>query len=272
MKHLYLTILLAYMLLPACVNNAADTSTADLARITPSAITSAKDRFLWPLDSAEYEKFQHFDYFTLKGSGAVTTEPFVYVKRTPDKIILRTSDSVSAPHILRKADRYWYETRVIEQHMVYAFPSLNVMRFICSNDTVYEYIQKLSYYYPPKDSSFYYYYFYDFYGKPEENPCKNSICIHTKSDYECVYFDSDTIVEFNDTIFDFIKKIAIDSVNNPHFTNQYKKFYKGTKYPHTAYDEEYLDEYSEPGKLTPTIAPLYIFGDGSYIKELLGYE
>lgn len=248
------------MLLSACVNNASDSSADDSSRITPEFISAAKDRFLWPLDSAEYEKYQHFDYFTLKGSGAVTTEPFVYVKRTPDKIILRTSDSVSDPHILRKADRYWYETRVIAPHPVYAFPFLNVMRFICNNDTVYEYIQELTYYYPPKDSP-YYDNFYDFYGRPEENPCINKINIHTKSDCEYVYFESDTIIEFNDTIFDFIKKIAIDSVNNPHFTNQYKHFHKGKKYPHIVYD---LKEQTSIKK-----TPLYIFDDIQYQIEPL---
>lgn len=91
-----------------------------------------------PREGLRYKTFQRFDMPTLKGEMPVADTPFVYVRQTDNLIVVRRSDDVGHPYVIRKHGDYWHCKWWSDERG----DSLVVDRFI-KNRTVYEYIQRM---------------------------------------------------------------------------------------------------------------------------------
>ena len=96
------------------------------------------------LDTAAYQKFQHFDFCKLQGSGKIEREPYVLVRDSADFKIIWLSNDLYNPYRFQNMGDYWYSYRSIymdiprhDLTLSSLWPS-DVMRFV-QNDTLYEY-------------------------------------------------------------------------------------------------------------------------------------
>jgi len=98
----------------------------------------------WHKDSTSYTRFQRFNFFTLKGEGEVKSEPFVYVKESPDRKIIRMSDDVYNPYVFKNAKDYWYIYREMDMdipldQIPISGPIPRKIIRIIKQDTIYDY-------------------------------------------------------------------------------------------------------------------------------------
>lgn len=87
--------------------------------------------------SISYRTYGWFDLQRLEGIGKAVKEPFIYLRKLNDTIIVRSSDDIENPYILADHGRYW--------HCFWKGngrgDSIKIDRFVI-NKNIYEYIQK----------------------------------------------------------------------------------------------------------------------------------
>jgi hypothetical protein len=94
-----------------------------------------------------YQRYQTFNEFKMRGEGKPLRKPFVYVKRTANRIDVVPSDDPTSPkHYLRTKENVWYQHLELEMYKINGpitksspdWPARTYDRVFC-NDTILEY-------------------------------------------------------------------------------------------------------------------------------------
>ena len=95
----------------------------------------------------DYQRYQTFNEFKMRGEGKPLRKPFVYVKRTANRIDVVTSDNVAFPkHYIRTKENIWYQHLDLEMYKINGpitksgpdWPARTYDR-VLYNDTILEY-------------------------------------------------------------------------------------------------------------------------------------
>lgn len=94
-------------------------------------------------DSKLYKKYQTFDEFAIKGKGEAVRHPFVYVKRTNDRIVVIPSDNIKDSIVYNNEHGIWINRVLLD--LTNKWPSKedaksprSYLRFF-RNDSIFEY-------------------------------------------------------------------------------------------------------------------------------------
>ena len=94
-----------------------------------------------------YQRYQTFNEFKMRGEGKPLRRPFVYVKRTANRIDVVPSDDLTSPkHYVRTKENVWYQHLELEMYKINGpitksspdWPARTYDRVFC-NDTILEY-------------------------------------------------------------------------------------------------------------------------------------
>ena len=94
-----------------------------------------------------YQRYQTFNEFKMRGEGKPLRKPFVYVKRTANRIDVVPSDDPTSPkHYVRTKENVWYQHLELEMYKINGpitksgpgWPARTYDRVFC-NDTILEY-------------------------------------------------------------------------------------------------------------------------------------
>lgn len=139
MKESIISFLLLSLVTSGC--QMSDNQNADIKLISKyvniSVSNDLPDLVYGDTSFVTYRTYGWFDLQSLEGKGKAVVEPFVYLRKLNDTIIVRPSDDIVNPYILTDHGRYWHCAWKGDGRG----DSIKIDRFVI-NKNVYEYIQK----------------------------------------------------------------------------------------------------------------------------------
>jgi hypothetical protein len=143
-------LILSVLLFISCSNNGGKTDAPSEVTIDSIKQFTIDDNYHQPYDTLQYKKFGSFDVYSMSGNETIVDSTNVFVKESPDSVIVRLSNDMDHPFIFYRQGKYWYNRRTYninmteaqQQSMTGISPKI-VDRYV-HNDTVYEFIRSLN--------------------------------------------------------------------------------------------------------------------------------